>query len=163
MSKNHLVILCTLLAFGLGAALTWGYTSHRSADVDTQSVSRLPMVSPPVSLFGTAPGSRFRDLVEFGDVDHLLSMPTRLKLEERDTGDHVELVLDVAGKSLADVQVESAQGYLSVDAELEEQSEHTRATYSISQRFPIPAGVNQDSLKVVHEQDEVIIRFDKVG
>ena len=70
--------------------------------------------------------------------------------------------LDVEGKEVANVTVTTEEGYLSVSADLNERSGSMVSSTSLSQRFPLPGGVDEDSLSVTAESGEVIIRLEKL-
>ena len=54
-------------------------------------------------------------------------------------------------------------GYVSISAELSSRSNNGYARSSVSESFPVPAGVDPNSAKVQKEGDAVVIRFDKVS
>jgi HSP20 family molecular chaperone IbpA len=78
--------------------------------------------------------------------------------------DHsVFYTMTVGDSDVSNVNVSVENGYVSINAELTEKSSNSYAQSSVSQTFPVPAGVDPDSAKVDREKDAIVIRFDKVS
>jgi len=77
--------------------------------------------------------------------------------------DSVFYTLDTGGQAVSNVNVTVENGYVSIDAEMSDKSSNTYAHSSVSQTFPVPAGVNPDSARVDNQGDSIVIRFDKVS
>jgi HSP20 family molecular chaperone IbpA len=71
--------------------------------------------------------------------------------------------LEVGDQDVSNVDVNVQNGYVSISAELSSKSNNGYAQSSVSESFPVPAGVDPNSAKVKKEGDAVVIRFDKVS
>lgn len=85
------------------------------------------------------------------------------RIEEGQDQDSVFYKLQVGDRDVSDVNVRVENGYVSINAQMKEQSDHAYAQSSISQTFPVPPGVDPDSAKVDREGDAIVVRFEKVS
>ena len=74
----------------------------------------------------------------------------------------ISYFVDVKGKDVVDLQVDVADGYVTIAATLREQTQNRASESSITQRFPVPAHADPNSVKVEKESDAVVIRFEKL-
>jgi HSP20 family molecular chaperone IbpA len=65
--------------------------------------------------------------------------------------------------NLSNLNVKVENGYVSINAEMSNKSANALARSTISESFPLPAGVDPDSAKIDKENDAVVIRFSKVS
>ncbi|MEZ5572145.1 MAG: Hsp20/alpha crystallin family protein [Halioglobus sp.] len=84
-------------------------------------------------------------------------------LQEGEDDHSVFYTMELGNQDVSNVNVKVENGYVSINADLSEQSSNSYAHSSLSQTFPVPAGVNPDSAKVEKEKDAIVIRFDKVS
>ncbi len=85
------------------------------------------------------------------------------RVEEGEDRDSVFYKLQVGDGDVSDVNVTVQNGYVSINARMNEQSRNAYASSSIAQTFPVPPGVNPDSAKVDREGDSIVVRFEKVS
>jgi len=86
-----------------------------------------------------------------------------VKIQEDEDDDSVFLKLKVGDKDVSDVNVSVADGYVSIDAEVTDKTDNSYAHSSVSQSFPVPAGVDPDSARITQEDGSIVIRFDKLA
>jgi HSP20 family molecular chaperone IbpA len=93
------------------------------------------------------------------------SAPTGIGAElQQGEDDHsVFFKLQVGDQDVSNLNVRVENGYVSINAELSDKSANAFARSTVSESFPLPAGVNPDSAKINKEKDSVVIRFDKVS
>lgn len=83
-------------------------------------------------------------------------------IEQGEDANSVYYKLHVGDQDLSNVKVNVTDGYVSIDAKLENKSSNSYSSSSVSERFPVPAGVDPDSAKISHEGNDLVIRFAKV-
>lgn len=94
-------------------------------------------------------------------------MPTgHSELKKRETDDKVIFALDVGQRDVANVDVSTADGYVTISAELTSDSGNQTSQAFVSrtrfsQKFPLPANVDPMSASVEQADDEILISFDK--
>lgn len=99
----------------------------------------------------------------FGTVFSAPHMGFDAALKQGEDEHSIFYTLSVGDQDVSNVNVKVENGYVSINADLSEQSTNSYAQSSFSQTFPVPAGVNPDSAKVDKEKDAIVIRFDKVS
>jgi len=175
-----------LIAFALGGAGMWAYQMHQNrTSIPSAGTSLSPYDlfnnksgQPASGLFGEMERMR-RQMDQFfkqddffgnggtaGNFDSLLNTPDGgpgTKIERGEDDKSVFYKIDVGDKNVSNLQVNVDHGYISIDAQLEDKSNNSYAASSISESFPVPAGVNPNSAKVNKEGDSIVIRFDKVS
>ncbi len=77
-----------------------------------------------------------------------------------DTG-YLYYRLDTGGQAVTDTSLEVAEEAISFNATLTSTSAGSRSSRSISQRFPLPGGVDPNSALLTVEDDEIVIRLTK--
>lgn len=65
-------------------------------------------------------------------------------------------------QDVSNVKVNVKHGYVSIDAQLQNKSRNAFSSSTVSERFPVPAGVNPNSAKITKKGDSIVIRFSKV-
>jgi HSP20 family molecular chaperone IbpA len=83
------------------------------------------------------------------------------QISMREDDDHVYYVLDTGDQTVADVSVTTENNQVAITAKLEEVTENSRRSFSLNQRFPVPANVVPESATVRFEDGEIIVEFDK--
>jgi len=83
-------------------------------------------------------------------------------LQKGEDNKSVYYKLNVGKKDLSNLKVNVDNGYVSIDARLQNKAAGSYSSSSISESFPVPAGVDPNSAKITHEGDDVVIRFAKV-
>lgn len=63
------------------------------------------------------------------------------------------------GEDLDKVKVNVADGYVSINARLQNKSSHSYSASSVSERFPVPSDVEPNSAKIARHGDTIMIRF----
>ncbi len=84
-------------------------------------------------------------------------------LEQGEDDHSVFFTLKVGDQDVSNLNVKVENGYVSINAEMSDKSANTLARSTISESFPLPAGVDPDSAKIDKVNDAVVIRFDKVS
>lgn len=74
----------------------------------------------------------------------------------------ISYFIDVKDKDVVDLQVDVADGYVTIAATLREERQNRVSESSITQRFPVPANADPNSVTVDKESDAVVIRFEKL-
>lgn len=178
--KKTIVFASILIAFTLGAGAMWIYQRQHQ-----------PEVSPVAStdfLNGVFDNDFFRHSNDpfqemdrmrkrmdklFGDdrfssnfdtwFDHRFGQFGASSIEQGEDQNSVYYKMNVGDKDLVDLKVNVSDGYVSIDAKLKNESANSFSQSSVSQRFPVPAGVDPNSAKIEKQDGTVIIRFDKVS
>ncbi len=187
MQKN--MVLCALASFVLGGALMWGYNTfqqrtdsafdravfeeHEAAwpdsafdELDRFNRNMDNIFDDPFASFGRSFGRSFDGPFEsrFGSIfKRDFTMAPLADIETREDSEHFTYVLDVDGKDVANIDVVTENGYVSISAEVKERTANSTSSMSISQRMPLPFGVDPNSTRVLHEDGEVLVRFQKVS
>jgi len=99
----------------------------------------------------------------FGTVFSAPQMGFDAGLQQGEDDHSVFYKLNTGDQDVSNVNVKVENGYVSINADLKEQSDNSYAQSSFSQTFPVPPGVNPDSAKVDKQKDAIVIRFDKVS
>jgi len=85
------------------------------------------------------------------------------RIQESEDDHSVFYTVKVGDKDASKVNVKVENGYVSINAKITDKTANAYAQSSISQSFPVPAGVDPDSAKVNQKGDSVVISFDKVS
>lgn len=85
------------------------------------------------------------------------------KIEQGQDASSVFYKIELGNNDLSDVHVNVKDGYVSIDAKKTKQSANTYRQSSVSQRFPVPSGVDPDSAKIDKQDNAIIIRFEKIS
>jgi len=85
------------------------------------------------------------------------------KIQQGEDDKSVFYKIKIGDEELSNVKVNVDNGYVSIDAKLEDKSKNAYSSSSISESFPVPAGVNPNSAKIEKEGNSIVIRFDKVS
>lgn len=175
MKQIHLIAIGILGAFVLGAATMWLVQSHHDAGPDDQFLD---------DMFGRsffdrshAPFEEMERMQErmdrmFGGQRHFPDFDRWFdgtfgdfplgQIESREDTDAIYYVLDVSGNDVNNLSVTAEDGYVTINAELTSNTGAMTSTTSINQRFPVPPGVDPESVELLHKDDEILIRFRKV-
>ena len=65
-------------------------------------------------------------------------------------------------QDVSNVKVNVKDGYVSINAKLQSKAANSFSASTISEQFPVPAGVNANSAKITRQGDDIVIRFAKV-
>ena len=65
-------------------------------------------------------------------------------------------------QDLSNVKVNVDHGYVSINAKLQNKSNNSYSASTVSERFPVPAGVDPNSARITKQGDAIVIRFNKV-
>lgn len=65
-------------------------------------------------------------------------------------------------QDVSNVKVNVKDGYVSINAKLQSKASNSFSASTISEQFPVPAGVNANSAKITRQGDDIVIRFAKV-
>ena len=85
------------------------------------------------------------------------------KIQKSEDKNSVSYKLKVGNNNLSNVHVNVQDGYVSIDAKLTDKSNNSIAQSSVSESFPVPAGVDPNSAKINKQGDAIVIRFDKIS
>ena len=67
-----------------------------------------------------------------------------------------------SNQDVSNVKVNVKDGYVSINAKLQSKASNSFSASTISEQFPVPAGVNANSAKITRQGDDIVIRFAKV-
>jgi len=84
-------------------------------------------------------------------------------IQESEDEHSVFYTVKVGDKDSSKVNVSVENGYVSINAEITDKTANAYAQSSMSQSFPVPAGVDPDSARVDQKGDSVVISFDKLS
>lgn len=173
MNQKILTVVCLVLAFALGGAVTWIFKSepeHFVMDMDAfDELFDDRFLSGSRSPFEEMDRIRERMDRMFGDQrsgfdswfkDEFGEFPIS-QIETRESDDMIFYELDVGDQEVRNVQVETEGGYLSIHAELVEGSATSRKQTTISQRFPVPPNAVPGSVSTDHRDGKLIVSFKK--
>lgn len=85
------------------------------------------------------------------------------KIQKSEDKNSVSYKLKVGDKHPSDVHVDVQNGYVSINAKLTDKSNNSYAQSSVSESFPVPAGVDPNSAKIDKQGDAIVIHFDKIS
>lgn len=176
MKNRYLFGVSILFSLLLGAIAMWGYqtyTSHKLPEpaLHFNSVFDDPFFAPQGSLFDEMERLRKQMDKSFGrpsafpDIDAWFNRGfgnesfTGIRTEE--DGQYLFYILDIEGKKVSNFTIETVDGYVSIEAELESNSPTMSSSTTLSQRFPIPDNVDPGSVSVEQLDDEIRMRFTK--
>ena len=175
MHRNHLFGIGIVLAFLLGAAAMWGYLAQRSviagdaflSDMfDDQFFQRSRSPFEEMDRIHERMNRAFGSHSSFPDFDrwvdnHYGDFPLA-DIRSEENRDYLFYVLDIGGKDVVNIQVKTAEGYVSITADLKASSQYMSSSTKIDQRFPIPANVDPESVHIEQSDDEIRVRFTKI-
>jgi HSP20 family molecular chaperone IbpA len=93
---------------------------------------------------------------EYGDLP-----VSTIRMEEDD--EHVYYKLETGEQDVSETNVSVAGTMVTFTAKLTTHSGSGSSTSSISQRFPVPAGVEPMSATISVQDEEIVVQFDKSG
>ena len=67
-----------------------------------------------------------------------------------------------SNQDVSNVKVNVKDGYVSINAKLQSKAKNSFSASTISEQFPVPAGVDANSAKISRQGDDIVIRFAKV-
>ena len=180
-----------LVAFVLGGAGMWTWQHYRLTSIDQQHIAfdnGDPLVSPPSinNLNGQLFQDPFKAMQDMqkqmdrffnqddffshsgitGNFGSWFSTPQGgigTKIQKGEDDKTVYYKMKVGKNNLSNVQVNVENGYVSINAELSKKSSHSLAQSSVTESFPVPAGVDPDSAKIDKQGDSIIIHFAKIS
>jgi len=174
--KSYPLSISIALGILLGASAMWGYQSYNEEAViadeeflndvfDDQFFKRSHSPFEEMDRIHERMNRAFGDHSRFPDFDSWFDgrygdFPLA-KIRSEEDKEHLYYVLDIEGKEVANVQVETADGYVSITAELKTNIENMSSSTQIDQRFPIPANVDANSVHIEQLDDEIRVRFTK--
>ena len=177
MNQKVLVVLCILFAFLLGGAVMWSYQHRNTSDLSVLNDRALEQMFN--DRFFERSRSPFEEMERIqremhdllGDRSDLPGFDTWFdrhygefpinRITSREDSDHIYYVLDIEDQDFTNLEVNTEDGYVTIRAELKRKEGNNLSSFSLNQRFPVPSNVDPDSVKVLHEGDEVLIRFNK--
>lgn len=65
-------------------------------------------------------------------------------------------------QNVSNVKVKVNNGYVSINARLQNRARNAFSASTVSEKFPVPAGVDANSAKITRQGDSIVIRFKKV-
>ena len=184
MNNRYLFGISILFSLLLGALAMWGYQTHArhtAASIDGFGAFDPLIFSPSPSPFANIEGlskhfdQTFGQQSAFPDSDRWFDSwfdrrlggsfhgPAITTFRTEEDARHLYYKLDTEGKQLSNFEVETTNGYISINAELHANSGNLASSQMINQRFPIPANVDPNSLHVEQLDEELEIRFTKQG
>lgn len=179
MDNRYLLIICIMLSFLLGALGMWAYQTHAQQTSSSRDLlsrdgfeDRFFDRSPFANIdrlhqqlnHGFGGGTGLPGFPGFGEwFDWRKDTGSVASIQTEEDDEHLFYVLNVNGKDVANFEVKTADGYVSIDAELKANRPGSSFSQTIKQQFPIPASVNPDTLHVEQLDGEIRMRFDKLG
>lgn len=180
--KNLYFVVGVVLAFLLGGAGMWAYQRHHQPA--NAIAENTPLSAPGFN--GMASSGPFKEMERMrrqmdqffkqddffgkngisGNFGSWLNTPDGgfgTKIKKGEDPKTVYYKIKIGDGNMSNVKVDVDDGYVSIDAKLKEKSKHSVAQSSISESFPVPAGVDPKSAKIKKEGDSIVIRFDKVS
>ena len=175
-----------VIAFALGGAGMWAWQQHQQANSQVLA----PVTSPSGGMALMQPGQALIDPIEemeqmhrsmerFFNRDDLFNPGVfsgnfgswfttaaggfGTGIQEAEDEQSVFFKMKVGDKDVSNVNVTVENGYVSINAEVTDETANAYAHSSISQSFPVPVGVDPDSAKIDQEGDSIVIRFDKLS
>ena len=102
----------------------------------------------------------------FGNTSSFFSNPTGnmgATITQGETAHSVYFKMHLGHhQDASNVKVNVKHGYVSINAQLQSKSRNAFSSSSVSERFPVPAGVDPNSAKITKKGDSIVIRFSKV-
>ena len=173
MNQKILIVICLVLAFGLGSAMTWIYKSQpEPIGMNVQAFDELfddRFLNGSRSPFEEM--DRIRERMdrsfgldrsifdrwfrrEFGDV-------SIAQIHTRETESEILYEIDIGTQDAQNVEVVTEHGYVQIRADLSDEADGLKKQTTISQRFPIPPNVVHGSTEILQKDGKLIVSFDK--
>lgn len=168
--KSWQTVLLIAVAFALGAATMWSLNGRQAQQVDTifrgdpfaDFESLREEMQQSMDAFMTTP--MFPDLPATSTwpsvTQSRLLNSGQLTFDEDD--EYVYFELDTGDNEVSHVDVSTENGYLTIQAELESRSGNSYSTSRLTRTMPVPATADVDTLEILTEDDQIIIRMARV-